>query len=551
MHVYRLSMYVKMIIAGVLITCTANSQTVPVGMVGFDDQLRILQLQDKLGIEHSLMARPFFTGDMFSSDSLYKRIDPNHSYSACRKKIGKCKIQMELLPFQLYSKYNSDRPYSWNQPGFMQAKGLQTLISTGAFLSAGWLQIQLKPEYTYAGNPPFYYNNSYGGATKGGYSRLSGGQSSIRIVKGNISVGLSTENLYWGPGMYNSLLMSSNAPGFLHFTFNTTRPVKTPIGTFEWQLIAGKLVEDTAVLLENKNLTTRYYNPYSYDGSGYAGPYDPKQKWRYLSGLTITYSPKWVKGLFLSINRVGYAYNYKLDSFSTGYNFFQKYLPVLFGVLRKNSLYGSTTTNYDIGYKQMASISARFVFQKSHTEMYTEYGYGDNFSNLRDWNVDAPHSTAYLLGMRKLKKLRNDNWLDFSVEMTKMSEPVNYLLRTAGDWYSYQGGYTNQNRIIGAGVGKGNNAYTGRVNLISGFSRIGFVLQGIQHGPTEVIGGLTNFGIRETKWNDLAIGLSGQKKYKKMIISADLQTVHSKNYAWEEGNNRFNLYCFLTATYLW
>ncbi|MFK5143427.1 capsule assembly Wzi family protein, partial [Klebsiella pneumoniae] len=79
-------------------------------------------------------------------------------------------------------------------------------------------------------------------------------------------MGISSENLWWGPGIYNSLLMSNNAPGFWHLTFNSRKPLKTPIGDFEWQLIGGKLVEDTSALLEIKNLTTNYYNPQNYGG---------------------------------------------------------------------------------------------------------------------------------------------------------------------------------------------------------------------------------------------------------------------------------------------
>jgi hypothetical protein len=543
--------FVGIFIGVSLIAQTVSAQTIPVGTVGFDDQLRVLQLQGKLGIDYSMMARPFFCNNSLTSDSIYRLIDSTVAYSPVRKNLWKGKARLELLPAHVYYKFNSDHPYSWNQAGFIQAKGSQVLFSTGAYFSTGLLSVQFKPEYVYAANPEFPHNAEYGARTTGPYSDFFFGQSSIRINKGSVSLGLSTENLWWGPGLYSSLLMSNNAPGFAHLTFNTTKPLKTPVGNFEWQLIAGKLVEDTTVLLENKNLTTTYYNPFSYDGTGYAGPYNPKEKWRYLSGLTVTYNPKWVKGLFISVNRVAYSYKYKLNEYSAGYNFFQKYMPVLFGVLRKDYPYGNVTANYDIGYKQMASVGVRFVFPKAHTEVYSEYGYGDNFSNLRDWNTDAPHSTTYLAGVRKLKELKKSMWLDMGVEIVHMSEPVNYLLRTAGDWYGYQGGYTQQSRLIGAGVGKGNNAYTARLNLISGFSKLGLIIQGIQHGPTRIVGGLTDFGISGIKWNDFAIGLSGQKKIKKLILAGELQTVNSKNYAWEEGNNRFNLYCFLTATYLW
>ena len=543
--------FTRLGIAALVLVQAAAAQTIPVGMTGFDDQLRILQLQGKLDISHSLMARPFMTGAAFTTDSFYRLTDSSLNYAPVRKEWWNGKGKLEALPLNWYTRFNSDHPYGWNQPGFIQAKGWQTLVSTGVYASAGWLSIQLKPEYVYAGNPAFPYNADYGAPVKGSYSKFFMGQSSVRISKGPVSLGLSTENLYWGPGMYNSLLMSSNAPGFAHLTFNTTRPVKTPIGNFEWQLIAGKLVEDTSLLLENKNLTTAYYNPESYDGSGNIGPYNPKETWRYLSGLTITYNPKWVKGLFISLNRVGYSYNYKLKENADGYSFFQKYFPVLASVLRKNSPYGTPTMNHEIGYKQMASFAARFVFPRSNMEVYAEYGYGDNFSNLRDWNTDAPHSTAYIAGFRKLKELKKGSWLDISAEMVHMAEPVNYLLRTAGDWYSYQGGYTNQNRILGAGVGMGNNAYTGRVTLLSGFSRIGIMLQGIQHGPTQVVGGLPNFGIREVKWNDFAFGLSGQKRFHKVLLNAELQSVSTKNYAWEKDNHRFNFYGSVAVSYLW
>ncbi len=541
------------ILAGLLSAIAGQGQTVPVGMVGFDDQLKILQLQGKLGIEHSLMARPFFTDRSLRTDDIFKLIDSNSTYLPFRRTVLNGKGKFELLPFHFYSKFNSDRPYSWNQAGFLQAKGLQTLVSAGAHFSYGWWDVQLKPEMVYAGNPAFPYNGSYGAATRGAYSKMLMGQSSIRVSKAGLSLGLSTENMWWGPGLHNSLLMSNNAPGFAHLTLNTTKPIKTPIGNFEFQLIGGKLVEDTSVLLENKHLTTTYYNPLTYTGDGYSGPNDLKKNWRYLSAVTLTYNPKWVKGLFLSVTRVGYAYKMNIDSNGVNSGFFQKYFPVLFGVLRKNYPYGTPTGAKGIAYKQMASFAARMVFPESHTEIYTEYGYGDNFLNLRDWNVDAPHATAYVIGVRKLKKIsRKEDWLDISAEMTRMSEPVNYLLRTAGDWYGYEGGYTNQGRIIGAGVGRGNNVYTAKVQWLSGFSRLGMMIQGIHHGPTAVVGPIIpDFGMRATKWNDFAVGFTGQHRFNKLILSGELQSVHTKNYAWEKGNNRFNFYAFLTATYLW
>ena len=69
------------------------------------------------------------------------------------------------------------------------------------------------------------------------------GQSSVRLkLEKNFSIGISNENLWWGPSkLRNSIMMSNHAEGFKHITFNTTKPIKTFIGNFEWQFVTGRL----------------------------------------------------------------------------------------------------------------------------------------------------------------------------------------------------------------------------------------------------------------------------------------------------------------------
>src|SRR5206468_1504691 len=129
--------------------------------------------------------------------------------------------------------------------------------SAGVYAKYGMLSVQLQPEFVTAANDFFdplnknhfgvifaryydIYNNIDLPARFGtsSYTRAYWGQSSIRLNYKSLSFGLSTENLWWGPGIRSSLLMSNNAPGFKHLTLNTTKPIKTPIGSFEGQLIA-------------------------------------------------------------------------------------------------------------------------------------------------------------------------------------------------------------------------------------------------------------------------------------------------------------------------
>lgn len=504
---------------------------------GSDEFLRELQLQGKLDAKYSLLARPFFRSSVISADSLNRMIDAHDSIRVTSKKYSNRNGTWGTLPLTMYNRFNSHHPYGWGTSGMIQAKGIQSVLSTGVYVSNGILSIQLQPQIVIAANPTFEHNANYGAVSKGTYARLFPGQSSIRLNMGAISFGMSTENMWWGPGVYNSLLMSSNAPGFLHLTFNTTRPVKTPIGSFEWQLVSGKLIEDTILKREDKNLTTGYYNPVSYSGDGYDGPYDPKQKWRYFNGLTITYQPKWVKGLFLGINRIGYAYN---DSLTSGNSsFFHSYLPVIFGVFRESYAYGLQLPAGKKRYKQMLSLHARYLFPQSNMEFYGEYGWGDNTYNLRDMVLNIPHSRAYILGARKMVPLTRNRWLDVHAEMTQMAQASDYIPRTAGNWYGYQGGYTNQGRIIGAGIGMGSNVQTFTATLINGWERLGIKLERLQHDPN-------NYPVY---WSDLSIGFIGQKRYGRLLLNAQLQFIRSKNYIWEAGKNRFNLFGNLNLTY--
>jgi hypothetical protein len=91
--------------------------------------------------------------------------------------------------------------------------------------------------------------------------------------------------------------MSNNAPGFKHITLNTSRPVQTPIGSFEAQLIAGRL-ENSGFLPPQENRV--------YEGKSL---YVPKRDdWRFLSGFVLTYHPKGVPGLFIGASQVSQMY---------------------------------------------------------------------------------------------------------------------------------------------------------------------------------------------------------------------------------------------------
>ena len=120
---------------------------------------------------------------------------------------------------------------------------------------------------------------------------------------------------------------------------------------------------------------------------------------------------------------------------------------------------------------QQISIYTRWLFPKSHAEFYFEYGWNDHKDNFRDFWIDPEHAATYLIGFKKLMPLKNNSWLELNTEIVQTAQTIDYLVRTAGDWYVYEnGGYNHNNQILGAGSGLGNNVQTIQVNLLKGLS---------------------------------------------------------------------------------
>ncbi len=335
------------------------AQNIPVGSVDMiETRLRNEQLLGK--------------GDSFVSFSL-RPLSENllHDLQSDSTDSSKNKVFLKILPINLKLQYNTFAPYGWNDGSMIPAKGYQTLLSGGIYAKYGLLSVQLRPEYAYAANPNYeifpltetdfvrlinvdYLNHADLPASFGNksYNKLNWGQSNISLAINKFSVGLSTENMWWGPGIRNSLLMSNTAPGFLHFTFNTRQPIETFLGSFEGQIIAGKL--------EGSGLTSPK-SQFIIDGIDYEMPKNPS--WRYINGLSINYQPKWVPGLFVGLNRVIQVYRSDMGSS------FSDYMPI-FSPFQKNNTTNEDAKNRD----QLASLFFRWFMKESKFEFYGETG---------------------------------------------------------------------------------------------------------------------------------------------------------------------------------
>ncbi|WP_295794839.1 capsule assembly Wzi family protein [Mucilaginibacter sp.] len=547
-----------------LLKSKVNAQSVPVGTPALDDYYRRMQLLGKVDSNVSFTIRPLFPGAAFKKHNAF---DPDTTLKndnwtpAGPVSFGNGAGSFQILPFSWQQQFNSDHPYGWNDGAMIPAKGYQTMVSGGIFVKYGPLSIQFRPEFVYAANPPFngfasgrsdqdllayyhFYNNIDNPERFGtkAYSKAFLGQSSIRLTFDPVSIGLSNENLWWGPGIRNSLILGNNAPGFKHFTINTVRPINTPIGSFEFQVIAAHLDATNFPPL----LTTA-------TSTGTNLVRAKNNDWRYYTGVNINYHIKWVEGLTLGLTRTFDAYHKDINTLS-------EYVPFFFPYQKQ-----STNDGDPIPRDQLTSLYARWLFTKAQAEVYFEYGLNDNSYNFRDFIGSPDHSRAYIFGVRKMLPFGGDpdQHILLSGEITQLSQSVDRLVRTAGGWYVHGGvrqGQTNEGQIIGAGTGSGGNLQSMDVSWVSGLKKLGIRLERYEHNVDFSSVAFPDINGNSRKWVDFAFALQGEWNYKNLIFNATLEEVKSLNYEWVlkdynssqyyiPHNTVYNLHAVIGATY--
>jgi len=463
-------------------------------------------------------------------------------------KIDSKKIFTKVLPITLTQQYNTFSPYGRNDGAMIPAKGYQTFLSAGLYAQYGILSIQLKPEYVFAANPSYdvfslnqpssariantYYLNYTDMPTPFGdeaYSKLRWGQSNIKLNINKFAIGLSTENLWWGPGVTNSLIMSNTAPGFLHFTFNTRKPVETVIGSFEGQIISGKL--------KGSGLRSPK-SQFIIDDVDYEIP--KSDDWRYINGLSINYHPKWVPGLFIGLNRAIQVYRNDMG------NSFSDYFPVFIPFQKKN-LSNEDAKNRD----QVASLFGRWVMKESKFEFYGEYGWNDNSQDLADLFESPEHSRASLFGFNKLFMLNKDKnkYLKVNFEATHMEQSADRIIRPAGAWYLHSQilhGYTNEGQVLGAGIGPGSNSQTLDFSVWEKNKVWGIQVERYAHNMDFYYDAFPEYN---HKWVDFALNTYAYKKYGNLGIQAKLNLSQMRNYQYQFENHKLNMQFQLSLQY--
>jgi hypothetical protein len=540
-----------------VIAFEVSAQQIPIGNLFLVEQIRRSQQLGKDSVNYSLSTRPI--DSQFSGIELFKVL-PEYLISG---------IDLKILPFYSQTILNTERPYGVYNSILIPNTGLQQYFSGGIFAKWKFIALQIQPEFVLAQNKPFkgfpntfsdeisldrFHTWNFGDFPErfgdSNFGNVWWGQSKLTFQYGAFEIGGSTQNIWWGPGQWNALLFSNNARGFPHLTLNTTKPAKTFLGSFETQLLIGKLASSNLEPSQFQELNNQYFKPLSSD-------------WRYLNALMVSYNPKWVPGLYFGFGRTFQVYN------EIRGNAFSDIFPVFEGFQKERFFDNGNSVVFDSNQRdQQVSLFGRYLSKKSKAELYFEFGRRDHAFNWREFLLNPEHARAYMLGFIKLIELPEwEELIQIRGEVTHQQESVNRYIRYPGlkgrhSWHMHdtQRGFSNFGEPLGVGIGPGSNVQTLEVSLINNLDKIGLLLERLANNQDFYYRAFGQQSERKP-WIDLSLGFLYDKQFNNLLLSSKLQLIHARNYQWQldpastpdfpKGENLTSVMGQLSLIYFW
>ncbi|MEN9884726.1 MAG: hypothetical protein RLZZ420_1943, partial [Bacteroidota bacterium] len=505
-----------------------NAQVVSLDNLQLEEDIRRAQLMGKIDQDLSFNIRPVQPRKIGDWDSLLPMAGKKPLLGRGQKFLGNFGY-IDFTPLQMTTQYAANSPFKGNDGPMIPATGFQSMVSGGFFLKLGPLTMQAKPQMVYAQNTPFknfpqvystdfwnqylYLSNLTDTPVRFGektiYRSLIG-NSSLRINVKSLSIGVSNENIWWGPTLNSPLIIGSHAPGFLHATINTRYPLKTPIGNIEFQVISGLL-----------------------DSSGYSMPLKQGADFiiesrlnelRYINAGVLSFKLKWIEGLSIGFSRAIQEYSSRLKENNRWF--------LLFDLADR-----SKDSDYiaEINRDQIASIFLRYFNKPSNSEFYIEWGRNDAFYKPRDLILNVEHSRAYTVGFRKvfLQKTKF-NW-EFLSEFHRQHQPTTWVMRNAGSWYNHvtiRHGFTNRGEVLGAYSGQSSDLQLVRLSAFDSKKQFAVQLERSLQNREIYDRLFATLDPNVRRWVDYMLRFQGQYRWKNMIFNAQLAMKYSYNYYW-------------------
>ena len=299
---------------------------------------------------------------------------------------------LSVLRPSISSSYNSGFAWGMSDGPVWQGRGLNAWATAGLVWHFGNLSARIEPLLQYGQNRQFELAPAPGGSSayvddmrpvtidlpqrfgNSSFHIADPGQSFVRADYRGAAIGISTEDIFWGPGIRQALLFDANAAGFPHAFVGTSHAIATPVGRFHAQLIYGRL--EQSEWAPASQTTSRF-------GAGgivvWMPPTQPIE-----IGVARFYHRPWSN---LSLQDV----------------------TVPFG----SFINDREVQGVGVAENQLLSVFATFRVPSSGFEIFGEFGKNDRNAGLRDALAEPEHNSAWLLGMFKvigLGPLTNGFW---------------------------------------------------------------------------------------------------------------------------------------------
>lgn len=353
----------------------------------------------------------------------------------------------KILPLYLHSSWNSEYAEGFNDGSFWQGKGINQAISLGLQGRKGRVEYTLAPIFTYAQNLSYDYGIERSSLTRNRFqyqytsdidyvmrygdealTNFHLGQSEIGFRLNKIKLSLGTTNQWWGPGVYQSALMSNNAAGFLHLDIGNHKLYQSSIGGIGFHFSSGVVNESD------------YFND------------QPDDDQSIFNGFVLTYKPSFFDGLTISANRAMMLKRNDSESLLD----YAMIITDFFRTSQKNPD-GTITEAKD----QIISLGFDWQSTTDGFRVYLEWVRGDFWSDISDLLEQPDHNSGFILGFAKDITLNKPSQkIRLSFEHANLATWETVRLRPSGPLYTHGSvtqGYTNNGQILGASIGPGSS----------------------------------------------------------------------------------------------
>jgi len=320
-----------------------------------------------------------------------------------------------------------------------------------------------------------------------------------------LEAGFTTESEWWGPGMHNALLLSSQAAGAPRVYVRTAKPLRAK-GDIEIRYFLGGLS----------------FSPYFF--------LVPEDSSRSLAGLVATWTPDFDKGLTVGAARLVAAPR-------LGNTWIKHVLDPLIPVGAPNALGRGDSTQY-AGRDQLFSLFANWRLPDDGTEIWLEWARAELPLGVRDFFEAPNHTQALTIGLQHVRPLPWRDWTArVSAEYSQTNQSSSYRERAVGSWYTsraVQGGFTQQGQVLGAAIGPGSVTQRLGLDVASRAASAGLFVSRIRWDddsfytiPRPLGNGLCKHDV------SLAYGVRGSARAPFGIVDGSLSVQNRLNLYWQ------------------